>query len=197
MIYAIMNLFRIIRVGFCFFPKDQNIELLENQILAAVIFNTVDDPLLGPIMVIIDPKFGIGSRLHERDSNFMEYEILNKNHYRNKIILTFSVVTILMVALLSKVSYDFLYDFYIDQLSENVKTNTKLTVGQIDTRYKTVLEEGLITDSALEYFEELLQSDNYEDIFSEIFLFDKNFKVLVHSDPAKIINVPESKITAE
>jgi hypothetical protein len=40
----------------CFFPKDQNIELVDYQRLAAVIFNTVNDSLLGPIMVIIDPN---------------------------------------------------------------------------------------------------------------------------------------------
>ena len=40
----------------CFFVKDENIVLDDNQLLVAVIFNTVNDPLLGPILVIIDPN---------------------------------------------------------------------------------------------------------------------------------------------
>ncbi|MCB0732259.1 MAG: hypothetical protein KDC88_14640 [Ignavibacteriae bacterium] len=40
----------------CFFVKDENISLLEYQKLIAVIFNTNDDALLGPIIVIVDPE---------------------------------------------------------------------------------------------------------------------------------------------
>ena len=51
----------------CFVPQDQNLELVENQTLVAVIFNTVNDPLLGPILVIVDPDsesaVGYGLRL--------------------------------------------------------------------------------------------------------------------------------------
>jgi hypothetical protein len=51
----------------CFFPKDQSLVINEDQRLAAVIFNTVNDPLLGPILVIVDPELeaavGYGLRL--------------------------------------------------------------------------------------------------------------------------------------
>jgi len=40
----------------CFFLKDENIMLDKNQQLVAVIFNTVNDSLLGPILVIVDPN---------------------------------------------------------------------------------------------------------------------------------------------
>ena len=51
----------------CFFPKDQSLVINEDQRLAAVIFNTVNDPLLGPILVIVVPELeaavGYGLRL--------------------------------------------------------------------------------------------------------------------------------------
>jgi len=121
-------------------------------------------------------------------------EFIHKNYYRNRIIITFSIVTILLVALLSKVSYDFMHDFYLDQLSENVKTNTELAVGQIDQPYFNAMEEGLLTESTKNYFERLFRTRNYENIFSEVFIFDKNFKIKIHSDPAKITDIPEPRL---
>lgn len=40
----------------CFFVNNENISLVEFQKLVAVIFNTTNDALLGPIIVIIDPE---------------------------------------------------------------------------------------------------------------------------------------------
>ena len=41
---------------FGFVAANPDIELKANQTLITVLFNTVDDPLLGPIIVVIDPE---------------------------------------------------------------------------------------------------------------------------------------------
>ena len=48
-----------------FILYDPDYELFENQLLVAVIFNTIHDPLLGPLIIIIDykSKIVIGSVL--------------------------------------------------------------------------------------------------------------------------------------
>ena len=58
-------LYSVDRGLMCFLLKDQNIQLEENQNLTAVIFNTINDSLLGPIIVVIDPvsESAVGSVL--------------------------------------------------------------------------------------------------------------------------------------
>ena len=124
----------------------------------------------------------------------MIQKILNRNYYRNKIVITFSMITVILVAVLSKVSYDFMYDFYLDQLTENVETNIKLAIGQIEPHHENALKESLLTESTKKYFERLFRGGNYENIFSEVFIFNKDFEVLVHSDPVKLTNIAEPRL---
>lgn len=124
----------------------------------------------------------------------MNLKILEKKYYQYKIVITFLVVTILLVAVLAKVSYNFMYEFYLNQLSENVKQTTNLTVSKIEDEYINILQNGILTESTKEYFSDFLKSQEFDNVYSEIFLFDKNLNTIVHSDSKKLVNTKEPKL---
>ncbi|MCB9208160.1 MAG: HAMP domain-containing histidine kinase [Ignavibacteriales bacterium] len=124
----------------------------------------------------------------------MNFNFIDKKYYQYKIVVTFLIVTILLVAVLAKVSYDFMYDFYLNQLTENVKQTTNLTVSKIEDEYINILQNGILTETTKEYFSDFLQSQEFDNIYSELFLFDKNLNTIVHSDSKKLVNTKEPKL---
>jgi len=120
--------------------------------------------------------------------------MFDKKYYQYKIVITFLVVTILLVAILAKVSYDFMYDFYLNQLTENVKQTTELTVSHIEDEYLNALKEGIITESAKQYFSNLIRKKEFHKIYSELFLFANNMNIVVHSDSNKLVNIREPRL---
>ncbi len=119
---------------------------------------------------------------------------LNKSYYKYKIIITFSVVTILLVAILSKISYGFMKEFYLEQLSDNVKKTTSLTAVRIDTTYLSFIKDGIITQSIKKYFTGFFNGNELKNIYSEIFIFDKNLNIIIHSDSTKLTGKPEPRL---
>ncbi len=120
--------------------------------------------------------------------------ILGKSYYKYKIIITFSVVTVLLVAILSKASYNFIKEFYLTQLSDNVKKTVLLTSTQIDTTYLSFTKPGLLTKTPKEYFLKLFNKKELKTIYSEIFIFDKNLNIIVHSDSTKLLGKQEPRL---
>jgi signal transduction histidine kinase len=124
----------------------------------------------------------------------MILKLIEKKYYQYKIIITFLVVTMLLVAVLAKVSYNFMYEFYLNLLSENVKQTTELTISQIEEEYLTALETEIFTESAKQYFSDLLSRKEFQKVYSELFLFDKNLNTIVHSDSNKLLNIREPRL---
>ncbi|MEN8194066.1 MAG: HAMP domain-containing sensor histidine kinase [Bacteroidota bacterium] len=125
----------------------------------------------------------------------MLFKSFQKSYYKYKIVVTFSVITILLVAVLSKVSYDFMYDFYLKQLKENVTKTTQLTAEQIDEKYLSTLQKGIFTYSTKNYFDNFFKNPYLNKIYSELFIFDDQFNVLAHSNPYKLIGNPEPRLS--
>lgn len=117
----------------------------------------------------------------QRNMN-LNKNIIENSYYRVRIILTFSAATILILVIISMVSYNYTRSLYLNQLSEQVNVVAKMLSEQIDGKYLHVLSLGLPTKSAQNYFREIFNRNKNESLHSEIFIFDKNLDVIVHSD---------------
>jgi len=122
----------------------------------------------------------------------------NRSYYRIKIILTFTLVTVILVLILSRVSFFYLKDIYLSQLSEQAQTLANIVSDRIDPNFFLFLQVGEPTGSAQDYFQNLTrpQSGNR----SAVFIFDSNLKIIFHSDssvtrgltdPRLLLNVSE------
>ena len=65
--------------------------------------------------------------------------IIENSYYRVRIILTFSAATILILVIISMVSYNYTRSLYLNQLSEQVNVVAKMLSEQIDGKYLHVL----------------------------------------------------------
>ncbi len=70
----------------------------------------------------------------------------------------------------------------MNQLSEQVNIVTKMLAAQIDPRYLNLLELGTPTKSTENIFREVFLKKVNDNLHSEIFIFDKNYEIVVHTD---------------
>ncbi len=124
----------------------------------------------------------------------MKFQKINRSYYKYKIILTFSLVTILLVIVLSQISYRFIKNLYLTQISENLNKNLILTVGQINEMQLEFLQSEIITKSTKQYFFDLFNNLDLSNVFSEIFIFDKELKILIHSNKTELIGKIEPRL---
>lgn len=109
--------------------------------------------------------------------------ILNKSYYKIRIILTFGFVTVLLVVVMSIVSYQFIKNLYLEELTDHVKTVSHLLSKQIDEAYLTLLHFGSPIETTENYFREIFDRNIRNGIAQEIFIFDDKFNLIVHSNP--------------
>ena len=108
--------------------------------------------------------------------------IFEKSYYKVRIIITFSVMTIIIVVIISWVSFNYTKNLYLNQLNEQVNVVVKMLSRQIDEKYLALLSFGSPTKATEGYFRELFTRNKNPKLHSEIFIFDKNFDIVVHSD---------------
>jgi signal transduction histidine kinase len=109
-------------------------------------------------------------------------KLIKNSYYKLKIILTFCIVTIALVILMSRLSYVFIRNIYLAQMKEQVKNLTTAISKQINSTSLNMLEYGLPTKTTSGYFLELFKKNLSEDNTNSAFLFDDKFKVFIHSD---------------
>lgn len=114
--------------------------------------------------------------------------MLNKSYYKTRIILTFSIVTIILVVAISFTSYNFIRNLYLEEISSHVKTSTQIISNQIDEEYLDILSIGSPTKLTQAYFQNIFKKNTVNETPSEIFIFDKNLFVFVHSDTSFLEN---------
>jgi signal transduction histidine kinase len=124
----------------------------------------------------------------------MVFENSNKSYYKYRIILTFSVVTALVVIVLSQISYSFIKKLYLTQISENLQKNVRLVNAQIDSTQLDLVKFGIITKSTNNYFHKFFNKRELKNFFSEIFIFDKNLKIIIHSNKFDLIGKVEPRL---
>jgi sensor histidine kinase YesM len=103
-------------------------------------------------------------------------------YYKTRIILIFSAIAAVIVVVMSYIGYSFVRNIYITQLGEQANIVSEMISGQIDKNYLEVLELGMPTPSVKSYFNDLFKKNLKAALHSEIFIFDENFKIIVHSN---------------
>lgn len=107
---------------------------------------------------------------------------LQASYFRTRIIVTFSVVTILLGTIISVISYRFVRNIYLAQISEKVNL-LSLYIGQSYTEgYLDLLALGRPTEHIRNYFLERPSRLIYKKRISEFVIFDRHFNVIIHSD---------------
>lgn len=113
---------------------------------------------------------------------------------RSRIILTFTIVSVIIIAVTARVGYLFIKDIYLEQLNEQVNQYVSSIALQLDESYLKALPLGSLSPSSLEYFRNILQRNISNNSVQEVFIFDYNFNLVVHSNTNKNLNVVESRL---
>jgi len=119
-------------------------------------------------------------------------EIYKNSYYRIRIIFSFTIFTIILIVIIARVSYVFVRNLYLNQLEEQVRVVTQMIAGQIQPSYLNIISLGMPTKSTIDIFNQIFSRElenNSADITtrlrsltSEIFIFNKDNKIIVHSD---------------
>jgi signal transduction histidine kinase len=117
-----------------------------------------------------------------------------KSSFRTRIILTFVLITVLLVFLLARISYHFVRSLYLAQLTEQVEFVTRLVAKQIEAKYLQLLNLGLPITNTKEYFQSLFQRNISPRTTAEIFIFNEKFTIILHSDEAKTAGLQEAQL---
>jgi two-component system NtrC family sensor kinase len=115
-------------------------------------------------------------------------------YYKTRIILIFSAIAAVIVVVMSYIGYSFVRNIYITQLGEQANIVSEMISGQIDKNYLEVLELGMPTPSVKSYFNDLFKKNLKAALHSEIFIFDENFKIVVHSSQEIIQGESEPRL---
>jgi hypothetical protein len=116
---------------------------------------------------------------------------IKQSYYKSRIIITFSLITIILVVVLSRAGYLFIKELYLVQLQEQVNIVAQMIAKQIEPAYLNVLELGYPTGSSEEYFRGLLNRNLDTKLHSEIFIFNNGLDVIIHSDNKFILGETE------
>ncbi len=111
-----------------------------------------------------------------------------KSYYKKRIVFTFGGVTTLLVIVVSFISYNFIHNLYLDEISSNIRRISQIISSQIDQSYIDILSLGLPTRLTQTYFQNIFKNNIVDKTVSEIFIFDKNLNLLIHSGYFLIYN---------
>jgi signal transduction histidine kinase len=121
-------------------------------------------------------------------------KIFNRSYYKLRIILIFSIFTIALVLITSRVNYIFVRDLYLEQLKEQVNNSSRLVAEQIDKTFLNLIQIGTPIKPTQVYFQDIFNRYIKIHTYSQVFLFDKNFSVLVHSNKNYLTGNQESQL---
>lgn len=99
---------------------------------------------------------------------------------RYKIILLFSLITVILVIVLSRISYITVREIYLEQAAEHVKTLTSFAASGLDKSYLLFLTAK--ADHAYNYYESFLKEIVKQTAVANAFIFNKNLDVLVSTE---------------
>lgn len=107
---------------------------------------------------------------------------LEKSYYKAQIILTFSLLTALMIFGISKMSYDFVKKTYLGQLSEQVKILTQVIAKQTETKFLDFVNTEAENSFAKNFYRKTLQELTQKTEIHSSFIFSEKFIILANSD---------------
>ena len=114
--------------------------------------------------------------------------------FRLKVILTFSTITIALVGLMSWMSYHFVRNIYLNQLSDQVEAITQIFGSELDTKYLSLLPEYDQNTVARLFYQQILKDQTKTAGIQSSFIFDDRYQILAHSDSSITRNYYESRL---
>ncbi len=106
---------------------------------------------------------------------------------RNRIVLVFCGITILLSVLLSRLSFVALRDLYVEQLSSEVKRLVGLSGSQLDIKYLDYADLRIRGNTAETYFRRQLERQREALGSYSLFIFDAEQRILVSTDSAQVL----------
>lgn len=109
------------------------------------------------------------------------------NRFRNstiklKIILVFSVITILLVGTMARISYMYVRNIYQEQLSEQITLLCELVADAMETNYLEFIDINS-ENLAHRHYETIIAAQVEKMKLSNGFIFDENFRILLSINP--------------
>lgn len=114
--------------------------------------------------------------------------------FKLKLILTFCSITILLVVLMSMLSYRFVREIYLNQLAEQVSLAARLIGAKLDTQYLALIPEYDENTLARLFYIQILSDQTQSVGIQGSFIFDSDYKILVHSDQTSMGAYHESRL---
>ncbi len=109
------------------------------------------------------------------------------NRFRNstiklKIILVFSIITILLVGAMARISYLYVKNIYQEQLSEQITLLCELVADAMETNYLEFIDANG-DNLAHRHYETIIAAQVQKMNLSNGFIFDENFRILLSINP--------------
>lgn len=106
---------------------------------------------------------------------------------RSRIIITFTLITIALLVLMSVLSYQTVKKIYLEQLSYQIDLYTHMIVANIDFKYLDFIVSGEDVSASREYYIKKLMKQKSQMEFIKAFIFSKNMDIVLetgHHDTA-------------
>ncbi len=123
-----------------------------------------------------------------------KFKTLHFPSFKLRLILTFCTIAILLVTLMSLVSYRFVREIYLNQLSEQVSLAAKVIGAELDAKYLSLLPEHDQNTLARLFYLKILSDQTHTVGIQNSFIFDDNYQILVHTDLSITRNYHESRL---
>lgn len=107
---------------------------------------------------------------------------LKNKYYKVRIIVTFALISILLLLGMSRASYYFVKDLYLQQLSDQLTLVSNFLTEDIDEEMIELLDLGEPTSTVRKYFSSHLQKPSVEKLESEIFIFNNDMEIVFSSE---------------
>ncbi len=104
--------------------------------------------------------------------------MLSRSGIKFKIIITFSILVTLLVFSLSRISYLFVRNIYLEQLYDHISEMSHMISDNLDTKYLNLVGNNNKTLAASMYRDELLQSAERLKL-NNAFIFDRELDIVV------------------
>ncbi len=101
---------------------------------------------------------------------------------RSRVMIWFSVITILITGLLSRFSYVALKEIYVNQIEEQMKLKAKWISEPLDTKYLNFLYPGKSLTTANQYYVSVLRKQQRIFNMTQVFIFDDQWIILAAAD---------------
>ncbi|NUM79344.1 HAMP domain-containing histidine kinase [bacterium] len=110
---------------------------------------------------------------------------------RARIIILFSLITIILAGVMSQVSYYTVRAIYLDQLTDQVNLITRLIVGGLNTKFLPFLTVQDSKSAAHSYYKDYLQNRQTDLQLQDIFIFNTALETVLSSDSTETRGVLE------